>query len=114
MGGWGPFDWLAFVLIAIPAVQMALDKVLEGRKAVTAIRSSRLWNYAPITCICGAVFLIVLDHFGAFGYPRAHFPQVEIGPGAEIRGPITIYDETGRVFYSVPENGVTQVPAVPR
>ena len=107
---WGPFDWLAFILVAIPAAQMAIDSWLSRSEKAGELRRSWLWSRAPAFCICGAAIIALVDHLGFIERSKVHSTRVEIGAGAELKGPFTIYDEAGRILYSLPENGVTTVP----
>jgi hypothetical protein len=109
---WGPFDYLAFVLIVIPAIQLALDQAMKASPkagpATAHFRETRLWGYAPVTCLVLAVFLIVGNTFGWWRNKAGAFETgkgvVSIGQGAEIRGPISITDDAGKVIFSVPAN----------
>jgi hypothetical protein len=108
---WGPFDWLAFLLVAIPAAQMAIDNWMARKDKAPGLRRSALWSRAPAVCICAAAVLALIDHLGflepAHGH---HHTRIEVGPGAQVRGPVTIYDEAGRTLISVPENGEMVAP----
>jgi hypothetical protein len=118
--GWGPFEYLVFALVAVPAIQLAVDTAMNQSADPGApkegFRKWRLWGYLPIICLALAGILIGANQLGLIKSPAISRENDPIAPKQndvliEIRPPFSIIDKNGKSLFSVPSGSEWQLSA---
>ena len=105
MTGWGPFEYLVFTLVAIPAAIMAIDTAMKASPtmgpATASFRERGWWGYAPAVLLIAAIVVFLLRITGTIGSQSIHQAGVVVGIGAEVKGPISVTDDQGNLVFEV-------------